>query len=76
MESREDSDSLRFFSKKEINKIFHQYQKINMTRENFDDHFRINLGKIPLYIFGKREKYLNNYWAKLTGLDLYITATK
>jgi ubiquinone/menaquinone biosynthesis C-methylase UbiE len=74
--TNEGAPETEFFSQYEIKKIFKNFQTINITRENFDDEFKLNIAKHPLIHFGKREKYLNNHWSRLAGLDLYITATK
>ena len=49
---------------------------LQINRENFDDKFAIRIWKLKIYSFKERNKYLNSFWSKLMGLDLYIYAKK
>ena len=65
-----------FFSKKSIKYYFRNMRDLQINRENFDDKFAIRIWKLKIYSFKERNKYLNSFWSKLMGLDLYIYAKK
>lgn len=65
-----------FFSKAQLRTIFKKFNTVTITRENFDDQFKIGYGKRIGIRLGKRSDYLNNAWSKYLGLDLYIEAIK
>ena len=65
-----------FFSICDIKKIFKHYESINITRENFDEHFKIKLWKLPICDFGSRLSRLGSKLTRNLGLDLYVVATK
>jgi ubiquinone/menaquinone biosynthesis C-methylase UbiE len=75
-EAQHGAPETGFFSVKDIQQIFKAYQTMKVTRENFDEDFKINLGKFPLYRFKKRKECLDSDVARKFGLDLYIEATK
>lgn len=66
----------QFFSKIDIHALFANFNQIKITRENFDEQFRVGYGKYTSIYFGSRMKRLGGFWAKYMGLDLYIEATK
>lgn len=65
-----------FFSVNDVRKIFNAYKYLKVTRENFDENFKLQIWKIPFYRFKQRKECLNGNLARQWGLDLYIEAIK
>lgn len=65
-----------FFSIKNIQGIFKEFQSVNVTRENFDECFTMSPFKPIVFRFKNREECLDGFWAGDFGLDLYIEVIK
>jgi SAM-dependent methyltransferase len=74
--TQEAAPMTEFFSVREIEAIFNAYRSVHVTRENFDEAFKINIGRFNLYKFKSRKHYLASNLVRHLGLDLYIEASK